>query len=60
MEENIMAILETLARSRRLYDKRSVVILMYPSHLKDQVKPGQADALPWIDREKPPNTCSSQ
>ena len=41
MEENIMAILETLARSRRLCDKRSVVILMYPPHLKDQVKPGQ-------------------
>ncbi|DAC15744.1 MAG TPA: hypothetical protein D7I06_06405 [Candidatus Poseidoniales archaeon] len=41
MEENIMAILETLARSRRLCEKRSVVILMYPSHLKDQVKPGQ-------------------
>lgn len=36
-----MAILETLARSRRLCDKRSVVILMYPPHLKDQVKPGQ-------------------
>lgn len=41
MEENSMAILETLARSRRLCDKRSVVILMYPPHLKDQVKPGQ-------------------
>jgi hypothetical protein len=41
MKENIMAILETLARSRRLCDKRSVVILMYPPHLKDQVKPGQ-------------------
>ena len=41
MEENNMAILETLARSRRLCEKRSVVILMYPPHLKDQVKPGQ-------------------
>ena len=36
-----MAILETLARSSRLCEKRSIVILMYPPHLKDQVKPGQ-------------------
>ena len=35
-----MAILEVLSRSQRLYEERSVVILMYPPHLKDHVKPG--------------------
>ena len=35
-----MAILEVLSRSQRLCEKRSVVILMYPPHLKDHVKPG--------------------
>ena len=35
-----MAILEVLSRSQRLCEERSVVILMYPPHLKDQVKPG--------------------
>ena len=35
-----MAILEVLSRSQRLFEERSVVILMYPPHLKDQVKPG--------------------
>ena len=35
-----MAILEVLTRSQRLCEERSVVILMYPPHLEDQVKPG--------------------
>ena len=35
-----MAILEVLSRSQRLCEERSVVILMYPPHLKDHVKPG--------------------
>ena len=35
-----MAILEVLSRSQRLCEERSVVILMYPPHLKDHVKRG--------------------
>ena len=52
-----MAILETLARSRRLCEKRSVVILMYPPHLKSG---SNYDKLMLYhgSTEKPPNTCS--
>ena len=47
-----MAILEVLSRSQRLCEKRSVVILMYPSYLKDCVEPGAKITLYHGSQEK--------
>jgi len=51
-----MAILGVLSRSKRLCEERSVVILMYPPHLKDHVKPGQKIRLYHGSKERHLNT----
>ena len=55
-----MAILEVLSRSQRLCEKRSVVILMYPPHLKDsrQTRSENHD-VPRFGGKKPPHPSTS-
>jgi len=55
-EDKNMAILEVLSRSKRLCEERSVIILMYPPHLKENVKPGQKITIYHGSQERHLNT----